>query len=267
MKNKFTIVTVVKNDRLNILSTINSVKLQSYSEYEHIIIDGNSNDGTSKIINKNLYKKIKYYRQKDKNLYDAINKAILRSRGKYLMLLHSGDFFYNSEVVTTINSFLQKNEDFIYGNVIFYKNFSIKSLWQYNTKNLSYRNAFKIAHPTLVIKRELLNKLKYNINFKISSDTDFLIKLLKFNNLKHKHIHKYFTFMLSGGLSSSFQSVFLKITEDLKIYFSHFGYFGIFVYMHKISSKLGNIFLSKTDTNRLKITLIKNIKILKTYKK
>ena len=60
MKNKFSIITVVKNDRLNVLKTINSLKLQSYKKYEHIIIDGNSNDGTSKVIRKNLSKKIRY---------------------------------------------------------------------------------------------------------------------------------------------------------------------------------------------------------------
>jgi len=263
MKNKFSIITIVKNDKLNILTTLNSVKNQSFSKYEHIILDGNSNDGTSKIIKKNLHKKIKYFRIKDKNLYDAINIAISKSNGDYIFLLHSGDFFFNSEVIKNINSYLNKKEDFIYGNLIYYKNFSIKRIWRYKSKNLHYYNAYKIAHPTLVIKRELLKKLKYNINFKISSDTDFLIKLLRFKKLKHRHIDRYFIFMLSGGLSNSFQSLFLKIAEDIKIYLSHFSYLGIFIYFYKILTKLKTIFLSKRDINRLKLILIKECKLLK----
>ena len=82
-QNKFSIITVVKNDVLNIQLTINS------------ILDGNSSDGTSQLIlkNKNKNKKIRYIRKKDKNLYDAINKGILKTKGDYILLIHSGDFF------------------------------------------------------------------------------------------------------------------------------------------------------------------------------
>ena len=119
-QNKFSIITVVKNDVLNIQLTINSVRKQNYKKYEHIILDGNSSDGTSQLIlkNKNKNKKIRYIRKKDKNLYDAINKGILKTKGDYILLIHSGDFFFNDNVLTLINSFLQKNEDFIYGNLI-----------------------------------------------------------------------------------------------------------------------------------------------------
>ncbi|MBC8307514.1 MAG: glycosyltransferase [Pelagibacterales bacterium] len=263
MKNKFSIITVVKNDKQNILTTLNSVKNQSFSKYEHIILDGNSYDGTSEVIKKNLHKKIKYFRRKDKNLYDAINTAISKSTGDYVFLLHSGDFFFNSEVIKNINSYFSKKEDFIYGNLIYYQKFSIKRIWRYNSKKLNYNNAYKIAHPTLVIKRDLLKKIKYNINFKISSDTDFLIKLLKFKKLKHRHIDKYFIFMLSGGLSTSFQNLFLKISEDIKIYLNHFRYMGIFIYFYKILTKLKSIFINKRDINRLKFILIKEYKFLK----
>lgn len=262
MKNKFSIITVVKNDKLNVLKTINSLKLQCYKKYEHIIIDGNSNDGTSKIIRNNLSKKIRYYKEKDKNLYDAINKAILKSTGKYIILLHSGDFFYNSKTLNTINYFLQKNEDFIYGNVVFYKELNIKRIWRYTDKKLHYLNSFKIAHPSLVIKKDVLSKINYNINFKISSDTDFLIKLLKLKKLNHRHINKYFIFMLSGGLSTTYQNIPTKFIEDMIIYYNHFSYLGFFIYIYKILVKLQGFVVPRNDKNKLRIILAQNTKKL-----
>jgi len=262
MKNKFSIITVVKNDKNNILTTLNSVKNQNYSNYEHLVLDGNSNDGTSSIIKNNLSKKIKYFRQKDKNLYNAINKGISKSKGDYVMLLHSGDLFYNSKVIKNINMSLCKNEDFLYGNLIYYKNFIINRIWEFSSKNLNHYNTSKIAHPTLIVKTTLLKKVKYNEKYKISSDTDFLIRLLKIKKLKYKKLNKYFVYMLSGGLSTSLNNSLQKIKEDIAIYINHFNYRGIFIYFYKLLIKLKGFFIDKNKTNKLRLNLIKELKIL-----
>jgi glycosyltransferase len=266
MKNKLSIITVVKNDKDNILTTLRSVKLQSYLKYEHIVFDGNSHDGTSEIIKNNLDKKIKYFRQKDKNLYDAINKAILKTSGKYILLLHSGDFFYNKKTLEKINSYLKNDIDFIYGNLIYYKNLSIKRIWKYKKVNLNFFNSYKIAHPTLVLKRKIAKNIKYNINFKISSDTDFLIRLLKQRNIKKKHLSNYILFMSSGGLSTSLKYLYCKVLEDIKIYYNHFNLYGIWIYLGKILSKVNSLFFDKKMEYRQNLHLIKQLKNLKNNK-
>ncbi len=92
---KFSIITVVKNDQENITKTILSVLSQKYKSFEYIILDGYSNDNTFKIIKKfNKNKKLKIFRAKDKNLYDGINRALKKTKGKYIGLIHSGDFFH-----------------------------------------------------------------------------------------------------------------------------------------------------------------------------
>lgn len=251
-KNKFSIITVVKNDASNILLTIKSVKYQNYKNYEHIVLDGNSSDGTSELILKNKNNKIKYERKKDKNLYDAINKAILKSNGDYILLIHSGDFFYNNNVLKTINSSLQKNEDFIYGNLIFYKKFLITRIWKIANNKINKFNSFVIPHPTLVIKKKISQKVKYNVNYNISSDTEYLIKLLNIKNLKFNYVNKYFIYMLSGGLSSSYKNVLKKLFEDLKIYFYYFNLYGIIIYLNKIISKLETFSIKYKNTANLK---------------
>ena len=91
---KFSIITVVKNDQENISKTILSVLSQNYKNFEYIILDGYSKDKTYEKIKKfKKFKRIKIIRTRDKNLYDGINKAIKISNGKYIGLIHSGDFF------------------------------------------------------------------------------------------------------------------------------------------------------------------------------
>lgn len=262
MKNKFSIITVVKNDKNNVLTTIKSVKQQSYSNYEHIIFDGNSRDGTSQIIKKNLNQKIKYFRQKDKNLYDAINKAILKASGKYILIIHSGDFFFNEKTIEHINFSLSRDEDFLYGNLIFFDKLQIKRIWKFKKFNLNSSNSYKIAHPTLILKKKIAKKILYDTNFKISSDTDFLIKLLKTKKLKKKFSNKYFLFMSTGGLSTSLDNLITKISEDLKIYYYHFNLYGIWIYSNKILSKISSLFFNKKNKFYLNLKLRNQLKRL-----
>ena len=101
----------------DITKTILSVLSQKYKSFEYIILDGYSNDNTFKIIKKfNKNKKLEILRAKDKNLYDGINRAIKKTKGKYIGLIHSGDFFSSNKVA--------KDSD-IYLNSLFI-NFSAK---------------------------------------------------------------------------------------------------------------------------------------------
>ena len=101
-KVKFSIITVVKNDKTNIETTIKSLSSQNFSDYEHIIIDGNSSDGTSEVIKKAIrnQKKINYIRKKDKNLYQALNRGIKVAKGDFIGILHSGDMYAMSQKAT-----------------------------------------------------------------------------------------------------------------------------------------------------------------------
>ena len=88
---QFSVITVVKNDKKNILKTIKSLRKQTYKNFEHIVFDGSSSDGTLEIIKKNTYKKMKFFSEKDNGIYQAINKSIKLAKGKFIFLLHSGD--------------------------------------------------------------------------------------------------------------------------------------------------------------------------------
>ena len=244
---KFSIITVVKNDYVNISKTINSVKNQNFKNFEYILVDGDSTDGTSKIIN-DIIKKKKNYKhiiKKDKNLYDGLNNGIKIAKGKYILILHSGDIFWNNNVLKKINDNID-DYDAISGNVIFKSKNKICRYWNYRTNNLTKYNCFKIAHTSLVLKKEMMNNLKkYDVKYNISSDTDFILRLSSIKNLKFKYINKTFIVMKSGGLSNSAPNLINKISQDLKIYRIHFNNKFIFFYLYKLVFKFYKLFTWK----------------------
>tara|TARA_B110000971_G_C20030146_1_gene510993 strand:+ start:1459 stop:2205 length:747 start_codon:yes stop_codon:yes gene_type:complete len=236
---KFTVITVVKNNNKEISKTINSVKRQSFKKFEYIIVDGKSNDGTSETIRKNLinYKKYKHIIKKDRNLYQALNYGIKLSKGKYIIILHAGDIFWNSKTLKIIDESIADN-DAISGNVFYQNKNKLTRAWNYPLKKLNKYNCFKVAHTALIIKKNIIKKLNYyNTNYKISSDTDFIFKLSLIKKLKYKYINKTFAIMAVGGLSNSYKNYFRKISEDLEIYYKNFKINFFLFYLLKLIYK------------------------------
>ncbi|OUX37062.1 MAG: hypothetical protein CBE33_03940 [Candidatus Pelagibacter sp. TMED273] len=249
MKNRISVITVVKNDKNNIQKTINSVLNQKKCNFEYIIFDGNSKDGTSKKINK-YKKKIKIFRQNDLNLYDGINKAIKLSSGNYIFLIHSGDIFKKNNVLKNISRNLNTKPDFISGNIMYYKIVNnrklINRVWRHPIKKINKFSVLKIPHTSLVIKKKLIEKLNYyDTQYDISSDTDFLIRLSHINSLKHIYVDNFFLYMKNEGLSTKKKNFIRKVTQDFKILFKNYNLFFFVYYIYKIHFKILDFFKNK----------------------
>ena len=138
---KISVITVVKNDGGNILKTVRSVLNQKNVNFEYLIMDGMSSDSTSNKLRLLSKKNIIYVRQRDKNLYDAINTGVKIASGDYIFLIHSGDIFYNDFVLNKIQKKLHQNPDIIYGNLKYYiiKNntIHIKRIWKQRIKKIT----------------------------------------------------------------------------------------------------------------------------------
>ena len=113
------VITVVKNDQENIEKTIKSVISNKKGlKLEYIIIDGKSDDKTLSIIKKYKKKINKIISEKDKGIYDAMNKGINLSNNDIIVFCNSGDFFYKNSLKKIINIFNRKDYDFIFGTVV-----------------------------------------------------------------------------------------------------------------------------------------------------
>ena len=99
---KISIITIVFNDAENIHETLSSVRNQDYENIEYIVIDGDSTDGTKEIIEKHIQHIDKFFSEQDEGIYDALNKGIHHASGEYIGFLHSGDFFYGNDVISSL---------------------------------------------------------------------------------------------------------------------------------------------------------------------
>ncbi|WP_246310811.1 glycosyltransferase [Paenibacillus xylanilyticus] len=112
------IVTVCKNNKEGLIRTWESVLLQETNDWEWIVIDGVSVDGTLPFLNELSDPKVNYISEPDEGLYDAMNKGIERSSGQYILFLNSGDQLQNPDVINLIKHSAKQNNcpDFLYGD-------------------------------------------------------------------------------------------------------------------------------------------------------
>ncbi len=219
-KNKLlTIITVVKNDVINIERTIRSITQQKDQYIEYLIIDGKSSDGTLQKINNFKNKIDKIISAKDKGIYDAMNIGIKNANGKYIGFCNSGDTIKFHSLKTVVK-FLKKDIDVLFATVK--RNYIGATIIKsgYNLKRLNYNFDFATSHSTgFYIKKSFHDKIGfYNLNFKCSADYDFYLRIFKLKNLKvmSTNRNKIIGEVQSGGFSSTY-SAFDHLIEETKI--------------------------------------------------
>ena len=220
---KVSIITVCYNSEKTIEKTIKSVLSQNYKNYEYIIIDGGSTDNTIKIIDK-YKKKIDIFKsEKDRGIYDAINKGIKYSTGSVISILHSDDVFYDKLTINKVISNFKSNQkiDCLIGNTVIVKNDSKKKLRNYKAnffKNWMLYFGFSPPHPSTFFKQKIYQKYGlYNDKYKIAGDFEFFVRIFLKKKILFKIVNKNFILMKSGGRSSaSLKSNFISSNEIVK---------------------------------------------------
>ena len=218
---KISVVTVVYNNAATIKDCINSVLAQDYPDVEYIIIDGGSTDGTVEIVKGYEDKIDKFISEKDKGLYDAMNKGIKIATGDVVGTLNSDDFFYDSHVLTNIaNAFTDEDTDAVIGDIVFIKDDAEqKVLRKYSSaKWLPRRFAwgYMPAHPSFFAKKSLFDGLGYyKTDYRIASDYELLIRFLFVNRINWKYLPLTTTKMRLGGASTQGIKSILILNKEI----------------------------------------------------
>lgn len=220
-KNNFiSIIIISLNTKKKFIKSLNSAYSQNYKKKEIIVIDGLSKDGTDTLIKKNKKKINKLIIEKDKGIYDAMNKGIKYAKGDWIIFLNSGDIFYKNNIIKKV--FLSKlskiglSEDIIYGNTVVIN----KQLKYFvNSKNFNRQSInMPFCHQSSFVKSKLLKKNRFDLQYKICADFNFFMRMYKSKKV-FKKLDNIFCIVEGEGLSD--KSRFRVFNENLKILFKN----------------------------------------------
>ena len=220
------IITATYNSAETINDTIKSVLCQTNKDFEYLIIDGGSTDETIDIVKSyesEFSGRLKWVSEKDKGIYDAMNKGIKMASGDIIGILNSDDYYTSDDILQTIaDAFKCQDVDAIYGDIHFIKDgVPDKCVRYYSSRLFSpfwLRFGFMPAHPSFYCKREVFDKSGlYRLDYKIGSDYEMMVRLFRKHKISSRYVPKDFVTMRTGGASNSnLNSRLTLIKEDVR---------------------------------------------------
>ena len=213
----FSIVTVCLNDKEGLVRTQRSIHAQTNSDYEWIVIDGASRDGTKELLEQLPAEECRWISETDKGLYDAMNKGIEMARGEYLLFLNSGDEFASHDVLKGVSEFAlcQNMPDFIYGD----------SLERSQGDSLIYKAARShkyvwygmfTHHQSMFYRKKSLANIRYRCDFPIAADYALTSEFLSTEPVMARVSYPICIFE-GGGITSSSGNHWRGIREQWRV--------------------------------------------------
>jgi len=205
---KISIITAVYNRKDIISKAIDSVRTQTYSNIEHLIIDGASTDGSLEIIKEIMVPGTTLISEPDYGIYDAINKGIKNSTGEVIGLLHSDDIYASNSVLAQVAlEFSDPNLDAAYADAIFHGHGKPNNIVRhYRSDRFSLKTlawGWMPAHTTIFFRRTVFERFGlYKTDYKIAGDIDFVARVFRSENFRSIYVPKVWVKMCTGGIST-----------------------------------------------------------------
>lgn len=233
----FSIITVCFKDLDNLKKTYGSVLAQSCQDFEWIVVDGGSPDGTDGWLAQLQFEQLSWTSERDSGLYDAMNKGIDRAKGHYLIFMNSGDLFADMDVLSRTRTIAEERQRprLLYGDSIDFSATGEERMRKARSVS-TYQSAMFAQHQAMFFKR---SDIRYRLKFKTSADYAFIGETISRASGVDDLVCLDFPVcrFLLGGLNE--QRRFSALKEDLKIrrdifgmpalkawilYFAHFGH-------------------------------------------
>ncbi len=215
-----TILTPCYNSEKTIEKTLQCIENQTYPNIEYIIIDGDSTDGTQKIIEQHqsrLPKQFKLISEKDHGIYDAMNKGIRQAKGQLIGIVNSDDWYEPDTVEQVVRAYQGNEYEVIYGMQRTYLNGKERATFIYHHDFLPQQ---MITHPTCFVTRAVYERFGvFDLQYKSAADYDFMLRLYQTGKVTFTPVMRVLSNFRLGGMSSSQTGV----QENLKVRYKY-GY-------------------------------------------
>lgn len=220
---KISIITVNLNNIVGLEKTIASVLEQTYKNFELVIIDGGSSDGSISVIEKYKEQLSFSLSEPDTGVYNAMNKGIKNASGEYLLFLNSGDYFINENILENVSKEID-GTDLIYGNIKLVEPGGKSWTGVYPDK-LSFDHFVtgSLPHPASFIKKSLFEKEGlYDENLKICADWKFFLNAVIKHGATYKRINTTIAVFYLDGLSSGKDSELIIAQEKDQVILANY---------------------------------------------
>lgn len=236
---KLSIITVNLNNREGLQRTIDSVICQTFRDFEWIVIDGGSTDGSRELIEQYADHFAYWVSEPDKGIYNAMNKGIKVAKGEYLQFLNSGDYLYNKATLEKC-MMSHDNADIIYGNLYLTDSGTSQLLTYPDKLTLRFFLNETLCHNATFIKRDILQQVYYNEHNKLVSDWEFYLSQA-IKNKTFSHINEPVIYYDMHGISSSNQQKLEEERQQVIAKTYPQMLLEDYKYMHQLEVQLNNI--------------------------
>ncbi len=224
---KISIVTVTYNSEKTVKDTIESVISQTYKDYEYLVVDGNSKDSTLDILREfepRFEGRMHWKSERDKGIYDAMNKGFKWATGDVLMLINSDDLFARPDALELVVKEFEKHPgvDGVYANLYYVSQNNIDNIvrvWK-TGKQEPMRKGWLPAHPTFYVKRDCYEKYGYfNLNYPLAADFELMLRFIEGHGIKLAYLPEYLVKMrLGGATSKNIKNIYNQDVETIKAF-------------------------------------------------
>ncbi len=224
---KISVVTVCYNAEDSIEKTLNSVLCQTYPDIELIVIDGGSVDSTPGIIEKYRDNIRVLVSEKDRGIYDAMNKGISHAGGDLLIFMNSGDCFYSPETLEkAVCSMKNSKAMLFYGDINVIEENGVNWVKTFRDTDKITLTSNCLCHQAVFYRKELFQKIgNYDENYPICADHELNLRALIKYNLRAQYIPVIVCNFTMGGYSTSRKNIKNTSLEVRRIALIHYGKF------------------------------------------
>jgi len=247
---KISIITICWNSADHIVSALRSVLQQTYENFEYIIQDGCSTDGTLDIVARHADPRMRVFSEPDAGIYDALNKAISKATGDIIGIVHADDFLASPTVLEKVAQVMaDPSVDGVYGDLEYVlpdNPDSVIRYWragEYTPKLL--KRGWMPPHPTLYLRREVYEQWgAFDTSYAISGDYEAILRWLVRGKIRLHYIPEVLVKMRLGGTSNRLRNLWRKDVESLRA-MRHHGVGGLPTLAMKYLRKLDQFFVRR----------------------
>lgn len=220
------IITITFNAEKELESTLRSVESQTFKDYEHIIVDGASRDGTLDIVKACTNPLLKIFSKPDSGIYHGMNRGLKYATGKYVLFLNAGDKFAASDTLQHFASLANEGFDIIYGDTMIVdpEGNILRKRHLDAPERLtveSFSHGMLVCHQAFMVRREIAPK--YSRKYRLSADYDWCIRCIKATSPeKSVNLHDVAIHYLDNGASEKHKLKSLR--ERFSIMCRHYGF-------------------------------------------